>query len=83
MNSVLKNWKSSLAGILSTIVALAAGGMFAPNTWSSTKTSAGLLFLSGSAGIVLGLLQTDAPQPGPTIATPFEPTTPSTPPTTK
>ena len=81
MNSVLKNWKSSLAGILSTIVALAAGGMFAPNPWISTKTSAGLLFLSGSARIVLGLLQTDAPQPGPSLPSPLEPSTPSTPPT--
>lgn len=82
MNAVFKNWKTSLAGLLSTITALAAGGIFAPNNGIiSTKAAAILALVAGAARIILGLLQTDATQPGVAAPTPLLPATPTVPPT--
>lgn len=67
----MKNWKTTLAGILSTFVAISAAGFFAPNPYINTKVSGILLFISGIARVVLGTMQKDAqPTPTPTPVTP-------------
>jgi uncharacterized membrane protein HdeD (DUF308 family) len=53
------NWKSSLAGILSTVVSLTAAGFFAPNPFINTKVSGYAFAASGMARILLGLLTHD------------------------
>jgi hypothetical protein len=58
----VKNWKSTVAGILNPIIAMGAAGLFAPNPWISTKTAAGLLWISSAARIFVGLVQTDGIQ---------------------
>jgi uncharacterized membrane protein HdeD (DUF308 family) len=56
---VFGNWKSSLAGILSTFVAMTAAGFFAPNPFINTKVSGYAFAASGMARIVLGLITKD------------------------
>lgn len=75
----LKNWKTTLSGILTTIVALSAAGFFAPNPFINTKFSGYLLAISGMANVLLHVMMNDAP-PSPPPATP---PTPPTPPVTK
>lgn len=54
------NWKTTLSGVLTTIVALSAAGFFAPNPFINTKLSGGFLALSGMARIALGVIQKDS-----------------------
>jgi hypothetical protein len=56
---VAKNWKTTLAGMLSTLVSLSAAGFFAPNPFINTKVSGYCLAATAMARIALGLLQKD------------------------
>jgi hypothetical protein len=56
------NWKTTVAGLLNTIVALTAAGFFAPNPIINTKVSGYLLAISGMANILLHVLMEDGTQ---------------------
>lgn len=82
-DTLVKNWKTSLAGVLSTVVAMSAAGMFAPNPFINTKVSGYLLAASGAARILLGFFQTDGVQVQvPSSSTIQQTTTIQTPPAT-
>lgn len=53
------NWKSTLAGVLNTIVSLAAAGFFAPNPFINTKVSGYAFAASGMSRIALGVMMKD------------------------
>lgn len=56
------NWKTTVAGLLNTIVALTAAGFFAPNPIINTKVSGYLLAISGMANILLHVIMADGTQ---------------------
>jgi hypothetical protein len=57
---LIVHWKSTMSGLLTTIVALSAAGFFAPNPFISTKVSGVFLAISGMAKIALGVMQKDS-----------------------
>jgi Ni,Fe-hydrogenase I cytochrome b subunit len=56
---LIVHWKTSLAGVLSTIVSLTAAGFFAPNPFINTKVSGYAFAASGMARIALGVIMKD------------------------
>jgi uncharacterized membrane protein HdeD (DUF308 family) len=58
---LIVHWKSSLSGILSTVVSLTAAGFFAPNPFINTKVSGICFAISGMARIALGVMTKDKP----------------------
>lgn len=56
---LIVHWKTTLAGILSTIVSLSAAGFFAPNPFINTKVAGVFLAISGMARIALGVMMKD------------------------
>ena len=58
--SLKANWKTTLSGVLTTMVALSAAGFLAPNPYVNTKVSGWFAFLSGTAKIILSVMQKDA-----------------------
>lgn len=59
LKNIAKNWKTTLAGMLSTLVSLSAAGFFAPNPFISTKVSGYCFAATAMARILLGLIQKD------------------------
>jgi hypothetical protein len=57
---LIVHWKSTVSGVLTTVVALSAAGFFAPNPFINTKLSGACLALSGMARIALGVMQKDS-----------------------
>jgi hypothetical protein len=55
----VKNWKTSLAGVLNTIVALSAAGAFAPNPLINTKLSGYLCAVAGISNLILHVVMKD------------------------
>lgn len=60
LEKALKNWKSTLSGFLTVVVALSAAGFFAPNPFINTKLSGMFMAASSMARILLGVIQIDA-----------------------
>lgn len=58
-NRLVLNWKSTLGGFLTVIVALSAAGFFAPNPFINTKLALAFTSISGMAKILLGVLSED------------------------
>lgn len=57
---LLVNWKSSIGGVLNSIVALSTAGFFAPNPFINTKLSGIFMAISMMARIALGVMTKDA-----------------------
>jgi hypothetical protein len=59
LQHLAQNWKTTLAGVLNTVVALSAAGFFAPNPFINTKLSGYFLAASTMANIVLHVMMLD------------------------
>jgi hypothetical protein len=79
MNPILQhlvtNWKTSLQGILSAVIALGVYLAAVPTTVIPQHTAAIIAVIVGAAKVLLGLVQSDA-KPSVTTSTTIETTTP-------
>jgi hypothetical protein len=62
LDHLAKNWKTTLAGFLNTIVALSAAGAFAPNPIINTKVSGYLCGIAATSNLVLHVIMKDGTQ---------------------
>ena len=60
MNHILTNWRTSLSGFLSFVIATAAVFTALPPAWLNPKYSAALTIASGLAKAWVGLISKDA-----------------------
>lgn len=62
LDHATKNWKTTLAGFLNTIVALSAAGAFAPNPLINTKVSGYLCAVATMSNLTLHIMMRDGTQ---------------------